>query len=405
MSTTAPKRGFRALIGASFLSVLVVLTYVTIGLFTQSFDSTTNITVDTSRAGLLMDKGASVKLRGVQIGRVTKIDLRPDDTVELTLGIEPDQFKHIASNVTANIIPPTVFGAKYVELVPPAYSAGRIQAGAALTAQHVNVEINQAFSHLVDLLGAAQPAKVSRALNAFATVLKDNGDRTGNLIVLADRYLQQLNPSLHSLLPEDVTKGSQVTGNLAKDIVPGLIKVASNGGYVSDTLVNSQATLAAVLSNITTFGNKTTTFINTIRPTLRTAVTYLEPTTRLLQEYSSILPCTINGLNNLRKTIEPIAGGTDGLLRLDVQILPSDDPYKNPKDLPVVGATNSPDCFGLPSPTPGRVLPAKTYDVGTNPAVGRVPNGGAAGTPGGGGGAPGQTLNGLLTGLLGAGSK
>ena len=65
-----------------------------------------------------MEPGAAVKMRGVEVGRVASVR-RTAGPVSLTLELFPDQMHHIPANVTAEIKATTLFGVKYVELVPP----------------------------------------------------------------------------------------------------------------------------------------------------------------------------------------------------------------------------------------------------------------------------------------------
>ena len=57
--------------------ILVTATIGTIvltsALFSGSFKSYVPVTVITDRAGLVMDRGGKVKMRGVQVGRVSEI--------------------------------------------------------------------------------------------------------------------------------------------------------------------------------------------------------------------------------------------------------------------------------------------------------------------------------------------
>ena len=56
---------------ASLLVAFAVLTYLS---YTAAFTSVDTVTVSSPRAGLVMDKGAKVKYRGIQIGKVTDIN-------------------------------------------------------------------------------------------------------------------------------------------------------------------------------------------------------------------------------------------------------------------------------------------------------------------------------------------
>jgi phospholipid/cholesterol/gamma-HCH transport system substrate-binding protein len=109
--------------------VIIGFIYATMGAFNKSFSSVVPVTLVSDRAGLVMEVGAKVKLRGVQVGEVGTIT-GGDTPVKLRLNLFPDQVKFIPANVSARIQATTIFGAKYVELVyPPDPSAKRLASG------------------------------------------------------------------------------------------------------------------------------------------------------------------------------------------------------------------------------------------------------------------------------------
>ena len=64
--------------------------------------------------------GAKVKMRGVQVGRVSGDHRRGTASQLASWNIYPDQIQYIPANVGAQIRATTAFGAKYVDLVYPA---------------------------------------------------------------------------------------------------------------------------------------------------------------------------------------------------------------------------------------------------------------------------------------------
>ncbi|MDT7790855.1 MAG: phospholipid/cholesterol/gamma-HCH transport system substrate-binding protein, partial [Mycobacterium sp.] len=116
-----------------FLLLLVIGSiWLTYALFTGTLKSSVPVTLTSDRSGLVMDSNAKVKLRGVQVGRVTSSSGGTDGpaAVSMKLEIDKDQIKHIPANVEAQIRATTVFGAKYVDLVYPSDpSPKRLQSG------------------------------------------------------------------------------------------------------------------------------------------------------------------------------------------------------------------------------------------------------------------------------------
>ena len=160
---------------AGLLTVLVILGIValSVGLFRGSFTKTVPLTVISDRAGLVMNPDNRVKMRGVQVGKVTSIESLPDGTAALHLAMDPSQMHLIPANVNANIASSTVFGSKFVELVAPGDpSAQALQAGQVINAEHVTVEINTVFQQLVSLLDKVQPEKLGDGI--VGAIIYDN---------------------------------------------------------------------------------------------------------------------------------------------------------------------------------------------------------------------------------------
>ena len=105
------------------LLVIAALTVLTALLFSGALRKTVPLTVVSDRAGLVMENGAKVQLRGVQIGRVSSLGPKRGPSgapgSELELKIDPEPFRYLPRNVEAEIKSSTAFGAKYVDLIIP----------------------------------------------------------------------------------------------------------------------------------------------------------------------------------------------------------------------------------------------------------------------------------------------
>ena len=152
------------------------------------------VTLTSDRSGLVMESGAKVKLRGVQVGRVASVQ-GGSEPVALKLEIDPDQIKYIPANVEAQIRATTVFGAKYVDLIYPSDpSPQRLAAGAVLQSRNVSTEVNTVFENLVDVLEQIDPAKLNAMLSALAEGVRGQGERIGQATTDANQVLLALNP-------------------------------------------------------------------------------------------------------------------------------------------------------------------------------------------------------------------
>src|SRR5690242_10670238 len=113
-----PRRQPYALYGVAMLAVIGLLAGICIAEFNQVWKTTVPVTLQVQRAGLQLLKGSDVKLRGVVVGDVESINSNGDGAI-VKLRLDPRRVKKIPENVSARLIPKTVFGEKYVDLVMP----------------------------------------------------------------------------------------------------------------------------------------------------------------------------------------------------------------------------------------------------------------------------------------------
>lgn len=336
--------------------ILVALVAVFVGgtmaRFAGTFDSNVPVVVTSDRSGLVMESGAKVKLRGVEVGRVSGIRDRYD-SVRLSLQIYPDQIKYIPANVVAQIRATTLFGAKYVDLIyPSAPSAKRLAAGMVIPSQNVSTEVNTVFQNLVDVLDRIDPPKLNGVLTAFSEGLRGQGSRIGTAITAADQVLSALNPRAEIVQRDwQALKGFSDTYSEAAQHILTVLDAAST---TSTTVVNNAGALDALLLNtvglsrsgIDLFGPSKDNFVHTVND--------LEPTTALLLKYNPELTCSLVGANTAL-TKYPLKQGTgangfSGMLSLGIEW--GSDSYRYPDNLPIIGAKGGPGgkpgCGSLP---------------------------------------------------------
>ena len=153
-----------AAILAAIVVAAIVFTYLA---YTAAFTSTDTVTVTSPRAGLVMDRDAKVKYRGIQIGEVKSIEYTGDQA-KLTLAIDSNELRYIPSNAVVRIAGTTVFGAKSVEFLPPDNPKPTpLQPGASIQASDVQLEVNTLFQTLTDVLHKIDPINLNATLSAL----------------------------------------------------------------------------------------------------------------------------------------------------------------------------------------------------------------------------------------------
>jgi phospholipid/cholesterol/gamma-HCH transport system substrate-binding protein len=356
----------RPLAGLGLIVALALIVFLAVSLFRGSFTKTVPVTVISDRAGLVMDKDAKVRMRGVQVGKVADIESRPDGTAALHLAMDPSQLKLIPANVHVDITSNTVFGAKFVQLnAPPDPSAEKLREGQVIQSQHVTVEINTVFQRLVTVLDKIDPAKLNETLGAIATAFNGRGEKFGQTLVDFNALLAKIEPSLPNLSHDIEASVPAFTayGDGAQDLVDTI----KNTTTISNSIVDQQQKLDEFLVSATGLADLGNDVVGANRQGLTDVTHLLVPTTGILAEYHDALRCGIGGLVPLAKSppqyssIIVSAGLTLGVER-----------YRYPGDLPKVaaksGGANYCDILGLPELPPNFVPPFIAGDVGSNPA-------------------------------------
>ncbi|MGE0214173.1 MCE family protein [Mycolicibacterium sp.] len=366
----------------TLVAVLGAAVTLAIGAFNGTFTPAVAVTVTSERSGLVMEPNATVKLRGVQVGRVAAVHggVSP---VALTLDLDPDQIRYIPANVVARIDATTLFGAKFVDLVYPASpSPARLSAGAVIPTENVTTEVNTVFENLVALIEQVDPAKLNAIVSAMAESMRGQGQRIGEATTAANEVVTALNERTETLRGDfrAVAATAEVYSAAAHHIL-GILDAAST---TATTITGQAAQLDALLVNLIGFGTSGVALLGPSKDNLVTAVHSLEPTTELLLEYNPELTCLLVGAQvTLDTGLREHQGGGDGKsLIMDAGLMFGEDAYRYPDNLPVNNAKGGPGgkpgCGSLPDVAknwPVRQLIADTgfgtgLDWRPNPGIG-----------------------------------
>jgi virulence factor Mce-like protein len=352
----------RPLAGVVTVAVLIAIGVVAAGLFRGSFTKTVPVTLISDRAGLVMNPDAKVRMRGVQVGHVGSIESLPNGKAALHLDMDPSQLHLIPTNVSADIASSTVFGAKFVDLVPPTDpSPKKLFSGQVLEGQHVTVEINTVFQQLTQVLKKIDPAKLNETLGALSSAFGGRGEKMGQTFSDFDALLAKLEPSLPNM-SRDIEALAPVSSAYA-DAAPDLIRTVENTTKISDSIVDEQKNLDNFLVNMIGLADTGNDVVGTNRPALTNLLHLLVPTTDLLNEYGPGLTCALQGMEyvlNQPPQMDP------GVL-VNVAFTLGIERYRYPSNLPKVAAKGGPKCMGLPYIGFGNRAKYLVMDTNANP--------------------------------------
>ena len=356
-------RVVRPLAGLATVLAIIAAVATATYLFRGGSVETVPVTVLSQRAGLVMNPDAKVKLLGVPVGRVASIEQRPDGRALIHLEMDPAQLAQIPANVGVEIASTTVFGAKSVDLVPPADpSPQKLKPGQELDAGRVTVEFNTIFQQLTSVLSKIQPEKLNATLGAISSAMDGRGEKFGQALTDLDRLLANLDPSLPNL-SHDIEMSAPALTAYA-DAAPDLVATAGNATRFSQTIVEEQHNLDALLISAIGLGDIGNDVIGSNRQPLTDVLHLLVPTTLLTNRYNEALTCTLSGLH--RFALEPPLP-VPGVI-VSIGFMLGLERYRYPANLPKVAASGGPRCLGLPVVPPNTRPPFLIADVGANPA-------------------------------------
>jgi phospholipid/cholesterol/gamma-HCH transport system substrate-binding protein len=334
------------LFGIAFLALLLMFVYLTYAIFTKKFVDFVPVRLKTSTVGLQLPALADVKIRGLLVGDVRRVQSEGDGAV-LDLAIMPDEAHIIPKNVTARIVPKTLFGEKYVALqVPKDPSSRSIRAGDVISESHVAIEVEKVLSDLYPLLRTVEPAQLNYTLTALADALEGRGEKLGQNLVTLDGYLKRMNPKI-PLLVDDLGKLATVSDTYA-EVVPELANVLRNSVTTGQTFVEKEQKVKALFDDVAGFSRTSKDFLETNGDNIIRLSKQGQAQLPLFAKYAPEYPCLIEGLDNQLPRLSQQF--RDHTLHINLEVLPNMPTGYTTADSPKNGAHNGPHCSRLPNP-------------------------------------------------------
>ena len=358
-------------LGVGFVVLLVGALTLSVLVYRKAFTPVDWVTLRTDHTGMQLSTGAEVKLLGVQVGEVRQISA-DGTTAVLRLAMDPDQIGLVPADVSARLLPKTLFGERYVELVPadadsggerrgPAASDGtarrprsQLERGPSLRAGTVidqdrsssAVELEKVLDRALPVLQAIKPDKLAATLGALAYALDGRGDRLGADLTNADEYLAALNKQMPTI-QTDVRRLAQALDGYAAAL-PDLLTLLRNVTVTATTVVDQREQLAEFLADTTDLADNTRTFLDRYDDRIIQLGQVSRPVLELLAAYAPEYPCFFKGLVALQPQLEEVFAS--GRMHVTLEVTKDGGKYVKGRDEPVYGAQNGPQCRGLPSP-------------------------------------------------------
>lgn len=333
--------------GLVFLAVLALLATLTVAVYEHAFTPVVHVELHADSVGDQLQPSADVKLRGVIVGQVRAISSN-GTVATVDLALDPADVGFIPADVDARLLPTTLFGDTYVDLVVPPGPSGRaIQAGDVIPQDHsqAGIEVQRVLGDLLPLLRTVQPGKLNATLAAFADALEGRGDQIGANLVRVDQYVSKLNPLLPTI-QSDLRELAQ-SADLFNAAAPDLLAVLKNVTVTSQTIVAKRDQLVSFLTGVQSFATTAQGVLDEDGQRIITLAQVSAPTIALLDRYSPEYPCLLSGLAQQEPRLQQVFAG--GALHITLEVVVPRAPY-HPGEEPRYADRSGPNCRGLPDP-------------------------------------------------------
>jgi phospholipid/cholesterol/gamma-HCH transport system substrate-binding protein len=322
----------------AFLALLLLAVWFTYAVFNKSFTDYDEVTLRASKTGLQLPDRADVKLRGVIVGEV--IDTRTTaDGVDLTLGLYPSRREVVPAGVTAEIIPKTLFGEKYVALQTREGAGDEpIRAGDVIEEAAHAIEVERVLNDIYPLLRAVQPAEINYTLTAMATALEGRGEAIGENFAVLNDYLQRTNPQIPALV-EDLRLLSEVS-DVYRAALPEVARLLRNSVTSGNTFIEKEQKIQALFADVATFSSTSKDFLEANGDNIIRLGELGARQLPLYAKYAPQYPCLFYGIVKAApRQAETFRGYT---LHINLETLPKQPRGYGPQDDAVYGDKRGP---------------------------------------------------------------
>lgn len=381
-------------LGLAFLLVAALFIATTLAVYNKAFTPVTLVKLETDHVGSQLRTGGDVKVRGMVVGEVRSV-LAKGDHAELELALDPGKTAVIPKNVSARLLPKTLFGERYVALQLPGAPERSIRAGDVIPQDRSSsaIELQKVLDDVMPLLQAVQPEKLSSTLTAVSTALDGRGKQLGQTLTQLSDYLGKLNPSLPDI-KADITGLANVSDTYDK-AAPDLLQALSDLTTTSRTIVDQRTQLSDLYATVTAASVDLTNFLLVNKDNLIRLTTAVQPTLDVLAKYAPEYPCLFDQLAGEVAPAELAFGkGTahPEVSRVTIEFSASRGKYLPGVDEPKYDDKRGPRCYPqVPKPGVWPQYPpdGAIKDGSSKPAPPKSPGGGLPGPITAGGGAIG----------------
>lgn len=325
--------------------VVAILVYITIA-STGALSGYPEVTATVPASNAGAREQAAVEYKGVVVGKIISVETK-DKTSTVTLRIYDRQAAGIPKTAMVRVLPRTLFGDQYIQLVPPETAGGPgLEDGDVLRADMSKgtIQLYHAYVRLTELLQQVRPAEIATALGAMAQLLDGRGEKFGRMI----DQLYDITGEVPELL-ELVDDGMDVATTLSEQLAaatPDGIRAMRNAIALSETIVAEKQTLRRVLAAGISLTGEGERFLADNTDRFVELMNASGPAIDTLAENPQGVPNAIRAARKLLTTGIP-AFSTGPWFKIRASLQGSEpNSYVAPRDCPRYGSLAGPNCGG-----------------------------------------------------------
>ena len=349
----------RALQGLAFIGVVALLLGLAVAHYAGAFRSGVPVLLKAGHAGSQLGEHADVKVRGMVVGRVESIT-STGDGADILLSIDADKIDQIPQNVTARLLPKTLFGEKYVALEPPADPSPRpLVAGDVIGQDRSSTarEVDTALDDLEPVLTAVQPDELKSTLGAIAMGLEGRGAQLGETLVALNALVEGITPAVPAL--QDDLRELATLSETAADTAPDLLAALDDLTVPAGTIVDQAENLREVYRSVISASDDLHAFLDANGENVIRLVVTSRSTLETLARYAPEFPCFFENLVSVIPRGDEVFGRSNSVnagkpgIHVTIEITTGDrGKYVNPDDLPEFTDDRGPRCYPEALPPP-----------------------------------------------------
>lgn len=377
----------RRIQGLAFLALVVALVALSIEKYSGAFADGVPVTLRVDHTGLQLDKHSDVKVRGLVVGEVTDLAASGSGAT-VALRLKPEMVHLIPDNVSARLLPKTLFGEKYVALILPEHPSGRsLSAGDVIPQDRSRAarELDSALDSLLPLLQDVAPQDLASTLGAISGALRGRGQQLGDTLVRVQQLVSGLNPALPQL-SEDITRAADFADTYTR-AAPDLLAALADLSTTTRTVAEQRRNLAQLWTSVTGVSDDLRGFLQANRDNLIELAADSRPTLQSLARYAPEYPCLLHQVAGLVPQLDRAFGvGTrQPGLHIYLEVTNNRGKYLPGVDEPRYSEDRGPRCYPVRDGTKFPEYPGgPIHDGSTSPPIGPgdpSPGVGPAGTP------------------------